>query len=237
MTLNNNRAPLLCCPKLCASFHSHQWTLTGVRVQKRPIWVKIDSFLSRVTLKFYTWPWKTIGHLFFATSSCVHHLVAIGEFKLELQPGNAQFGSKLTIFFSCVTLKFDRWPWKTIGHLFFRSNIKLCASFHHHMWIQTRVTVRKRSSLVLTYVTLTFDLWPWTFAWTLLLSLVISPENFIMIRWWEHSEKGVTDGQTENTICRAAWSQLKTVTTFGGIFAATNILWIDMLMVVKMQWP
>ena len=37
----------------------------------------------------------------------------------------------------------------------------------------------------------------------------------MMIRWWEHGEKGVTDRQTdrrmENTICRAAWSQLKTI--------------------------
>ena len=72
------------------------------------------------------------------------------------------------------------------------------------------VTVRKRLSWVLTSVTLTFDLWPWPFAWTLLWSLVITPENFMMIRWWEHSEKGGTDGQTDNTICRAAWSQLKT---------------------------
>ena len=62
------------------------------------------------------------------------------------------------------------------------------------------------------------DLWPWPFAWTLLWSLVITPGNFMMIGWWEHSQKGVTDrrtdrrtdGQTENTICRAAWSQLKT---------------------------
>ena len=58
------------------------------------------------------------------------------------------------------------------------------------------------------------NLWPWPFAWTLLWSLVITPENFMMIRWWEHSEKGgtdgQTDGQTDNTICRAAWSQLKT---------------------------
>ena len=76
-------------------------------------------------------------------------------------------------------------------------------------------------SWVMTSVTLTFDLWPWTFAWTLRRSLVITPENFMMIRWWEHSQKGVTDRrtdgqtdrrtdrQTENTICRAAWSQLK----------------------------
>ena len=38
------------------------------------------------------------------------------------------------------------------------SNIKLCASFHHHMRVQTGVTVRKRLSGVMTSVTLTFDL-------------------------------------------------------------------------------
>ena len=90
---------------------------------------------------------------------------------------------------------------------------QLCAWFHCHMWIHTGVRVRKRLSWVLTSVTLTFDLWPWPFAWTSLLTMVITPENFMMIRWWEHGEKGVTDGQTdgqtENTICRAAWSQLK----------------------------
>ena len=120
------------------------------------------------------------------------------------------------------------------------------------------------------------DLWPWPFAWTLRWSLVITPENFMMIRWWEHrhrenfwaftgpridfdlillilnmiihrsftgpthllsanvrgpvsfavsgehSQKGVTDRrteQTENTICRAAWSQLKTI---GHLFYATS---------------
>ena len=93
------------------------------------------------------------------------------------------------------------------------SNIKLYASFHHHMWIQTWVTVRKRLSWVVTSVTLTFDFWPWPFQWALCWSLVITPENFMMIRWWEHSKKCVTDrrtdGQTKNTICRAAWSQLK----------------------------
>ena len=98
---------------------------------------------------------------------------------------------------------------------------QLCAWFHCHMWIQTGVRVRKRLSWVLTSVTLTFDLWPWPFARTSLLSLVITPENFMMIGWWEHSQKGVTDrrtdgqtdgqtdGRTDWTIHRAAWSQLK----------------------------
>ena len=181
---------------------------------------KSTIFFSRVTLKFDGWPWKTIGHLFNTTSSFVHHFVAIGEIKLELQSGNAQSGSNSTILKPCdldiwrMTLKNNRAP--------LLSNIKFYASCHHHMWIQTGVTVRKRLSWVVTSVTFTFDLWPWPFAWTLLWSLVITPENFMMIRWWEHGQKGVTgrqtdgqtDGQTENTICRAAWSQIKIITSF-----------------------
>ena len=113
MTLKNNRAPLLCYFKLCASFRSHLCIQTGVTVQ-RPIW----------------------------------------------------------------------------------------AGFHCHMWIQTGVRVRKLLSWVLTSVTLTFDFWPWPFAWTSLLTMEITPEIFMMIRWWEHGEKGVTDGQTDRQIDR-----------------------------------
>ena len=110
MILENNRASLLSCFKLCATFHNHRWIQTGFTVRKRPIWVKFDKFLSRVTLKFDRWPWKTIGHLFYATSSFVHHFVPIGEFKLELQSGNAQFRSNLTIFRAM-------WPWNLTDHL------------------------------------------------------------------------------------------------------------------------
>ena len=107
---------------------------------------------------------------------------------------------------------------------------QLCAWFHCHMWIQTGVRVRKRLSWVLTSVTLTFDLWPWPFAWTSLLTMVITPENFMMIRWWEHGEKGVTDrrtdGQTDGRTDRrtdwtshiAAWSQLKIKKLYWNIF-------------------
>ena len=110
MTPKNIRAPLLCYFKLCASFCSHRWIQTGVTVQKHSIWVKIGDLLSRVTLKFDGWPWKTIGYLFYATSSFVYHFAAIGEFKLELQSGNTQFGSKLVIF--CPV-----WPWNLMDDL------------------------------------------------------------------------------------------------------------------------
>ena len=104
ITFKNNRAPLICYFKLCASLSSHWWIQTVVTVRKRLIWVKCNDFLSRATLKFDVWPWKTIGHLFDATSNFVHHFITIGELKLELQSGNAQFGSNSTIFRAM-------WPW------------------------------------------------------------------------------------------------------------------------------
>ena len=110
MTPKNNRAPLLCYFKLFASFCSHWWIQTGVTVRKRLIWVIIDAFLSRVTLKFEGWPSKTIGHLFYATSSFVQQFVAIGEFKLELEFWNAQFGSNSTLFRAM-------WPWNLTDDL------------------------------------------------------------------------------------------------------------------------
>ena len=107
---NNKRAPLLCYFKLFASFHSHWWIQTGVTVWKRLIWVNIDAFLSRVSLKFDGWPSKTIGRLFYATSSFVQHFIAIGEFKLELESRNAQSGSN-SMFLRAV------WPWNLMYDL------------------------------------------------------------------------------------------------------------------------
>ena len=110
MTLKNNRAPLLCYLKLCASFRSHWWIQTWVTVRKRPIWVKFDEFQIRATLNFDGWPWKTIRHLSYPTSSFVHHFVAICEFKLQVQSGNDQYGSNSTIFRAV-------WPWKLTDDL------------------------------------------------------------------------------------------------------------------------
>ena len=51
-----------------------------------------------------------MGHLSYAASSFVHRFMAIGEFKLELQSGHAQFRSKLTIFLAV-------WPWNLTDDL------------------------------------------------------------------------------------------------------------------------
>ena len=107
----NNRAPLLCYFKPCKSFHSH-WTIQArVTFRKRQIRVKIsDFFLPRVTLKFDGWPSKTIGHLFYATSSLERHFMAISQFKLGSQSGNSKFWSKSAVF--CHV-----WPWNLTNDL------------------------------------------------------------------------------------------------------------------------
>ena len=116
MTLKNNRAHLLFYFKLRASFHSHLWIQNGVTVRKGSIWVKIGNFLSHVTSNFNGWPWKTIGHFFYATSGFVHHFIAICEFKMELQSGNGW------------VRVWPLWPWP------FTSDLDLLYGYHFCHW-------------------------------------------------------------------------------------------------------
>ena len=85
---------------------------------------------------------KTIGHLFYTTSSFVQHLVAIGEFRWSYTPETPNLGQIRRFLEPCdleiwrMTLKNNR------AHLL--CYFKLCAAFRSHWWIQTWVTVRKR---------------------------------------------------------------------------------------------
>ena len=105
-------------------------------------WIQIVNFSTRVTAKSDRWPRKTIGHFFYTTSSFVHRFKSIGEFKLDLQSRNAQFGSKLVI---CYPVWHEIW-WMTLenNRAPLLCYFKLCVSFRTHWWIQSGVTVRKR---------------------------------------------------------------------------------------------
>ena len=91
--------------------------------RKPLIRVKIGGvfFLSRVTLKFDGWPWKTIGHFFFATSSFVHHFVAISEFwscsltVCELRSAFMYDSKCSTTFPSCTINAPATFAWCTIN--------------------------------------------------------------------------------------------------------------------------
>ena len=128
MTQKNNRAPLLCYFKLFASFHSHWWIQTGVTVCKRLIWVNIDAFLSRVTLKFDGWP-------------STRQIWGIWKLRPAYSPEMPNLGQNRWCFVPCdleirwITLENNR---ASLLWCF-----KLCATFHSHWWIQTGFTVRK----------------------------------------------------------------------------------------------
>ena len=212
MTLINKRAPLLSNIKLCSSFHHHIWIQTGVTVRKWLSWV-----LTSVSLTFDLWPWP------FAWTSLLSLVISPDNFMMirwwehsqtrqiwgiwklrpAYSPETPNLGQNRWCFVPCdleiwwMTLENNRAPLLCC--------FQLCAWFHCHVWIQTGVRVRKRLSWVLTSVTLTFDLWPWPFAWTSLLTMVITPDNFMMIRWWEHGEKGVTDGQRQTRQIWGIW--------------------------------
>ena len=141
MISKNNRA-LLYYVKLCPSFQIHWWIQTGVTVQKRSIRVEFGDITFRLTLKFDVWPWKTIGHLFYTTSSFVHHFKPSVKSNLSYSPETLNSGQNWWFF---VLRDLEIW-WMTL-----KNNtapllccFKLCVSFHSHCWIEAGVTVRKR---------------------------------------------------------------------------------------------
>ena len=156
MTLKNNRAPLLCYIKLCASFQSHRLIQTGATVRKCSIRVKMGViFLFRATLKFDGWPWKTIGHLFYATSKLCASFPSHRWIQTGVAVQKRSNRVKISDFLSRVTLKFDGWPWKTIEHHF-----HVASSFVHHLshrWIQTKVEVARFCLKILQSCTLKYD--------------------------------------------------------------------------------
>ena len=117
MTSKNNRTHLLYYIRLCPSLNTLQWMNSNLSYSlETSIRVKSGDFLFRVTSKFDGWPWNTIGHLFYTTSSFMHHLKVVGLLKVTVRR-----------FLSPATLKFDGWPRKTIANLFY-----VASSFVYH---------------------------------------------------------------------------------------------------------
>ena len=131
-------------------------------------------------------------------------------------PETPNLGQNRRFFLSSVTLKFDRWPWKRIGQLFYAAS-----NYVHHVVTICEFKLQLSSGnpqigtkFVLISVTLTFDLWPWPFAWTTRLSMVIISgwydDRNIVKRCDERTDRR-TDGQGERSVVRVAWLQLKCI--------------------------
>ena len=112
------------------------------------ILLKLDSnhqFLRPCDLEIWWMTRKIIRHVFYTTSSFNLRIISYpsGNSNWRYSPETANLGQNGQIFEPCdlriwrMTLKNNRAPL-----LFY---FKLCASFLSHWWIQTWVTVRKRS--------------------------------------------------------------------------------------------
>ena len=141
MTLENNRAPLLCYFKLCAAFRSHWWIQTGVTVRK-PNLGQIRRFFEPCDLEILPITLKNNR----APLLCYFKLCAAFRSHWWIQTGvtvrKPNLGQIRRFFEPCdleilpITLKNNRAP--------LLCYFKLCAAFRSHWWIQTGVTVRKR---------------------------------------------------------------------------------------------
>ena len=137
MTLENNRAPLLYYIKLCLSFQIHWWIETEVTVRKRSIRVKIGVFFVLCDLEIW---WMTLEnnrapflyYIKLCASFQIHRCIQIG-----VTVRKRSIWVKIINFLSRVTLKFDGWPRKTIGHLFY-----FASSFVHHFTAISELKLR-----------------------------------------------------------------------------------------------
>ena len=154
MTSKNNKAPLLYYIKLCASFQIHWWIQTRVTVRKYSIRVKIGVFFVPrdlenwcMTLKNNRAPLLCCFNPWFHSKWWIQTGVTVRKRPIWI---------KIDDFFQPCDLEICRMTLKNTK-VPLLSNIKLCASFHRHMWIQTGVTVHKRLNGGMTSVN-----WPLT---------------------------------------------------------------------------
>ena len=141
--LENNRAPLLYCFKLRASFHTHQWIQSKFTVRKRSIRVKIDDFFTRdlqiwqMTLKNNGAPVQCYFKLSasFQSHQWIQTKVTVRTRSIRVKIGDFFVTCDLQIW--QMTLKNKKAPLLCC--------FKLSESFHSHQCVQTKVTVRKRS--------------------------------------------------------------------------------------------
>ena len=150
------------------------------------ILLKLDSNHRR-TFTFNGWPWKTIGHLFYAISSFVRYPKPISQFTgftVRKQTIRVKIGDYL----SSVTLNFDRWPWKNNRAYFYDS-----AYFVNHFiaMCEFKLELQSVNAQIGAKNVLTFDLhlWPLTLRFCM---GIASANDTIPWKFDEETMKGIS---------------------------------------------
>ena len=143
MTLENNRAPLLYCYKLCASFHSHRWIQSKVTVRKRSVRLKIGDFFVLCNLEIWRMTLKKAN---------LRDLIAATGLVILLKLDSNRR------FFARVTLKFDGWHLKIIRHVFYT----ISSFVYHFISIsEFKLELQSRNTQSGSNSTIILAVWPW----------------------------------------------------------------------------
>ena len=132
--------------------------------------------------------------------------------------------NQIVNFSARMTLILGRWYWKLLWHF------RLVATFRSHLWIETRVTVRKRPNWVIVCFDL-YDLDHWHHILTLWMDITFVNGNkfhgdtikWILRKRCDRRINGWRDGRTDRTIHRAAWSQL-IMKTYGWLWNVIMVI-------------
>ena len=133
MTLKNNKVPLLCHTKLCASFHHYTWIQPGVKVRKRLNWVLTSVTFDLWPLIFASYTNITLSRVItpeFINPQSVSGNVTIFIFqllKVTSQKGIYALGERLygTKFFHDWYSLMISLPWNVSPFEFLRSSVCL----------------------------------------------------------------------------------------------------------------
>ena len=187
MSSKNNRRPLQCPCKFCATFRSCLLIQLGSYSSKTLNSSKNHQYFCLCDLKIW---WMTLKNnrepLLCYFKLCVsfhcHPWIKAGVTVRK----HSIWVKIVDFFWPCdleiwqITLKNDKAS--------LQYHFKLCASFRNHLWIQTGVTVWKLPKWVkICFNLCDLDLWLWPFAWTLLPSK----------RQRDREINGQMEGQTE----------------------------------------
>ena len=147
MTLKNNRDSSLWIYKLCHILVPYAKS-NRVIIRKPSNRSQVVNYTDFMTLKFDRWPWKTIVILFYACRSSVRVSLPSVD-STELWYGNAQETPKsgpIQHFFGRRALEI-RWMTLKIKRDTLLYLSKPCVKQNCHLWIQTKVMVRKHPKL------------------------------------------------------------------------------------------
>ena len=144
-----------------SSFEHHFKSISEVKLELQSAMAEFGSKLAIfVPRDFQIW-WMTYKN---NMALCLYYIKLCAAFQSHsyIQTGvtvrKCSIWAKIGNFLSWVTLKIDKWPWKTIGHLSYAAS-----SFMHHFIVigAFKLELQSRSAQYGSKSSICLAVWPW----------------------------------------------------------------------------